>query len=107
MRPIHGSQTNKTTETMDKRTLDYINELILDEERSAVKQVLYEVNDEVRERNVVRSKLLYSDTAIQLFKHMSGLRFEIVYKLRRNLFHRNLEAFEILSILANKIESIH
>ena len=92
---------------MDKRTLDHINELILDEERSSVKRVLNEVLDEVRERNVVRSKLLYSETAIQLFMHMRGLRFEMVYKLRRNLFHRNLEVFEILSILANKIQSIN
>lgn len=92
---------------MDKRTLDHINELILDEERSSVKQVLHEVFDEVRERNEARSKLLYGETAIQLFMHMRGLRFEIVYKLRKNLHHRNLEVFEILSILANKIESIH
>ena len=92
---------------MDKRTLDYINELILDEERTRVKQVLQEVFDEVRDRNVVRTKLLYGETAIELFKHMRGLRFELTYKLRRNLFHRNLEVFEILSILANKKESIH
>lgn len=92
---------------MDKRTLDYINELILDEERSSVKRVLHEVIDEVRDRNVVRSKLLYEQTAIELFKHMRGLRFELTYKLRKILFHRNLEVFEILTILANKIESIH
>lgn len=92
---------------MDKRTLDYINELILDEERSSVKRVLQEVFDEVRDRNAVRTKLLYEVTAIQLFQHMRGYRLEIVYKLRRNLFHRNLEVFEILTILANKMESIH
>lgn len=92
---------------MDKRTLDYINELILDEERTRVKQVLHEVIDEVRDRNVVRSKLLYGETAIQLFMRMKGLRFENSYKLRKNLHHRNLEVFEILTILANKIESMH
>lgn len=92
---------------MDKRTLDYINELILDEERSSVKRVLNEVRDEVRERNEARSKLLYSETARQLFMHMRGLRFEITYKLRKNLHHRNLEVFEIIEILHNKIESIH
>lgn len=92
---------------MDKRTLDYINELIQDEERSSVKRVLHEVIDEVRDRNVIRSKLLYEQTAIELFKHMRGLRFELTYKRRKILFHRNLEVFEILTILANKIESIH
>ena len=92
---------------MDKRTLDYINSLILDEERSSVKQVLHEVIDEVKERNEVRSKILYGETAMQLYMHMRGLRFENAYKLRKNLFHRNLEVFEIISILHNKIESIH
>ena len=92
---------------MDKRTLDYINELILDEERSSVKRVLNEVRNEVRERNEVRTKLLYSETARQLVMHMKGPRFNSTYKLRENLRHRNLEVFEILNILANKIESIH
>lgn len=92
---------------MDKRTLDYINELIQDEEKQSVKRALHEVMDEVKERNVVRSKLLYEQTAIELFKHMRGLRFELTYKLRKILFHRNLEVFEIVSILLNKIESIH
>lgn len=92
---------------MDKRTLDYINSLIQDEERSSVKQALQEVIDEVKERNAIRSKLLYEQTAMNLFTNMRGLRFENVYKLRRNLFHRNLECFEIIDILINKIESIH
>ncbi len=92
---------------MDKRSLDHINELIQDEERRTAKRVLQEVFDEVRERNVVRTRLLYEQTAIELFKHMRGLRFEITYKLRRNLSHRNLEVFEILSIILNKQESIH
>lgn len=92
---------------MDKRTLDYINELILDEEKQSVKRVLREVIDEVKERNVVRSKLLYEQTAIELFNHMRGLRFELTYKLRKILFHRNMEVFEILSILLNKLDSIH
>lgn len=91
---------------MDKRTLNYINELILDEERNSVKRVLREVIDEVKERNDVRSKLLYSETAKNLFLHMRGLRFENANKLRKNLFHRNIECFEILSIILNKIESI-
>lgn len=107
MRPIHGSQTNKTTETMDKRTLDYINSLILEEERNSVMQVLHEVIDEVKERNEVRSKLLYSETAMQLYRQMKGLRFENAYKLRKNIFHRNLECFEIIAILYNKIEGLH
>lgn len=92
---------------MDKRTLDYINSLIQDEERSSVKQALQEVIDEVKERNLIRSKLLYEQTAMDLFTKMRGPRFENVYKLRKNLFHRNLECFEIISILLNKIESIH
>lgn len=92
---------------MDKRTLDYINSLIQDEERSSVKRVLREVIDEVKERNIVRSKLLYEDTAMELYKHMKGQRLENVYKLRKNLFHRNLENFEIVSMLLNKLESIH
>lgn len=92
---------------MDKRTLDHINELILDEERSSVKRVLHEVLDEVIDRNTVRSKLLYEQTAIQLFMRMKGPRFEISYKLRKNLHHRNLEVFEIATLLANKIKSIH
>lgn len=92
---------------MDKRTLDYINELIQDEEKQSVKRALHEVMDEVKERNIVRSKLLYEQTAIELFKHMRGLRFELTYKLRKILFHRNLEVFEIVSILLNKLESIH
>lgn len=91
---------------MDKRTLNYINELILDEERNSVKRVLREVRDEVKERNEARSKLLYSETAMQLFKHMKGLRYEKTYKLRKNLFHRNIECFEIVYIILNKIESI-
>lgn len=91
---------------MDKKTLDYIYELIQEAERSSAKQLLNEVIDEVRERNVIRSKLLYEETAIQLFRHMRGYRFEIVYKLRKNLFHRNLEVFEILTIIANKIGNI-
>lgn len=92
---------------MDKRTLDYINALILGEERESVKQVLYEVIDEIKERNEARSKLLYSETSMQLFRQMKGLRFEIVYKLRKNIFHRNLECFEIIAHLYNKIESIY
>lgn len=92
---------------MDKRTLNYINELILSEERNSVKNVLHEVIDEIKERNEVRSKLLYSETSMELFRQMKGLRFENAYKLRKNLFHRNLECFEIIAILYNKIESMH
>lgn len=92
---------------MDKRTLDQINELILDEERSSVKRVLHEVLDEVKDRNTVRSKLLYEQTAINLYTHMKGLRYENTYKLRKNLFHRNLECYEIVAIILNKIQSIH
>lgn len=92
---------------MDKRTLDYINELILNEERTMVKRVLNEVLREVIYRNKVRSNLLYEQTATQLFMRMKGPRFEICYKLRKNLHHRNLEVFEIATLLSNKIKSIH
>lgn len=92
---------------MDKRTLNYINSLILSEERNSVKRVLREVIDEVEERNEARAKLLYGDTSMQLYLQMKGLRLENAYKLRKYLFHRNLECFEIISILQNKIESIH
>lgn len=99
MRPIHGSQTNKTTDNMRKENQPTTRELVELIDNNARRNVLREVAFMLTDRADRRNKVLDSETGKDLRGQMLGYRYEEMCELRRTLRTRNIEDYTVAGII--------
>lgn len=104
MRPIHGSQTNKTTDNMRTENQQTMREAVEKIERNTRRAILHKVVTKINERVDQRDKVLDSQTGKDLRTRMRGNRYDNMSRLRRILRSRNIEALEIAGMIWDMLQ---